>query len=308
MNRGKARLGSLGAVLASGLVVACAAPVSPPAPELGVKNLSWSEIAARPAPPADARIAYGKDPLQFGELRLPEGQGPFPVAIVIHGGCWLAQFDIAHISHLAKALTDLGIATWALEYRRVGHETGGWPNTFLDVAQGADHLRELAKTYPLDLKRVIAMGHSAGGQLSLWLAARAGLPVGSALYRKNPLLLSGVVPLAPITDMAAYASVPNCGEAVKPLMGGTPAQQPSRYAQVSPLSRLPLGLRQRIVHGMDDRIVDIGMVRAYLAAAQNAKDDVTLTAVDGAGHFDLITQDSLGWPAIKAAVTELLRP
>lgn len=292
------------------LFLSCAACAAPPAPVPvpPAKTLSWADIAKRPVPAADVRIPYGMDPLQFGELRVPEGQGPFPVAIVIHGGCWLAQFDIAHISHLAKALTDLGIATWALEYRRVGHETGGWPNTFLDVAQGADHLRELAKTYPLDLKRVIAIGHSAGGQLSLWLAARAGLSVGSALYRKNPLLLSGVVPLAPITDMAAYASVPNCGEAVKPLMGGAPAQQPSRYAQVSPLSRLPLGLPQRIVHGMDDRIVDIGMVRAYLAAAQNAKDDVTLTPVDGAGHFDLITQDSLGWPAIKAAVTELLRP
>ena len=127
------------------------------------------------APPAEARISYGDDALQFGELRLPDGPGPHPVAIVIHGGCWLGEFDLTHIGTLAEALNEEGIAAWVIEYRRIGNPGGGWPGTFEDVARGADHLRKIAKEHPLDLDRVIAVGHSAGGHLALWLA---WIPIG----------------------------------------------------------------------------------------------------------------------------------
>jgi acetyl esterase/lipase len=155
------------------------------------QNLTFGDISKLPQPPADHRISYGPDPLHFGELRLPPGRGPHPVVIVVHGGCWFAEYDLHHLAAFSAALTKLGAATWSLEYRRIGNGGGAWPGTFQDVARGADYVRELAKKYPLDLKRVVIVGHSAGGQLALWLAARHRLPKESALYTPDPLRPSG---------------------------------------------------------------------------------------------------------------------
>jgi len=138
------------------------------------------DILTLPAPPADARIAYGPDPLQFGDLRLPTaasggGDGPFPLVVLIHGGYWRNRYDLAYFGHAAAALTATGFATWNIEYRRVGDAGGGWPGTLLDVAAATDYARTLAATQPIDLDRVVALGHSAGGQLAAWLAARRRL-------------------------------------------------------------------------------------------------------------------------------------
>jgi len=137
------------------------------------QGVSFQEVLALPATPANARIAYGSAPTQFGELWVPPGPGPHPVAVVIHGGCWSAEYGEAHIRPVCAALARAGVAAWCLEYRRVGDEGGGWPGTFEDVARGADHLRAIAPAHGLDLQRVVAVGHSAGGHLALWLAGRA---------------------------------------------------------------------------------------------------------------------------------------
>src|SRR5437762_364288 len=128
------------------------------------------DILSLPPPPADARLAYGGGEFQFGELRVPGGAGPHPALVVIHGGFWRARFDLLHIGHLCAALTAGGVATWSVEYGRLGNPGGGWPGTFQDVAMAAGHLRVIASQYDLDLGRVAAIGHSAGGQLALWLA------------------------------------------------------------------------------------------------------------------------------------------
>ena len=143
--------------------------------------MSAGDVLALPRPEAQHRIAYGPGPQQFGELRLPDGAGPHPVVIVVHGGCWLAEYDLGYMSSLAAALTADGVATWSIEYRRVGDDGGGWPGTFDDVGAAADHLREIAAEHELDLERVVAVGHSAGGHLALWLAARHGLSVDGGL-------------------------------------------------------------------------------------------------------------------------------
>src|SRR5215831_7399122 len=130
-----------------------------------------TDILQLPLPSRGERLAYGADPLQFGELRLPRGSGPFPAAIVIHGGFWRAAYNLDHIGHLCIALNAEGVATWSLEYRRLGDAGGGCPGTFDDVATGARHLSSIAGRYNLDRKRFVAVGHSAGGQLALWLAA-----------------------------------------------------------------------------------------------------------------------------------------
>jgi acetyl esterase/lipase len=272
--------------------------------------LSWKELDARALPLPGLRIAYGEAAPQFGELRLPAGRGPFPVVVLIHGGCWLQQFDYRHATRVADALLPLGVAVWTLEYRRLGDAGGGWPNTLLDVAQATDHLRVLAQTYPLDLERVIAMGHSAGGQLALWLAARPQLPPDSALYRPDPLPLRGVLGLAPITDLVRYRIGPagSCHSAVEPLLGGTPEEHPARYAQASPLALLPLRVPQQLVQGARDPIVSADSVADYARAAEAQGDTVQLHRVDAAGHFELVAPGSVAWPTIARALQALLAP
>ena len=137
--------------------------------------------------PAATRMAYGTGALQFGELRVPAGRGPHPVVIIVHGGCWAAKLGnlddravaLDLVRPIAADLTANGFATWNLEYRRLGNDGGGWPGTFQDIAAGADYLRRIAAKNRLDLTRVVAIGHSAGGHFALWLAARRKLPESS---------------------------------------------------------------------------------------------------------------------------------
>ncbi len=207
--------------------------------------LTPAEVNALPSRTADHRLVYGADPLQFGDLRLPTTAGPHPLAIVIHGGCWLTAFaDLRFSAALADALRDTGVATWNIEYRRADYPGGGWTGTFDDVAGAFDHLRLLAPAYNLDLARVIAIGHSSGGSLALWAAARSRLATESALYRANPLDLLGALVLGGPGDLRAFAKVDCeiCGSpVVARLLGGTADEVPERYAQPSPVELLPLG-------------------------------------------------------------------
>lgn len=269
--------------------------------------LTWSDIAALPQPPADQRIQYGADPLQFGELRLPGGAGPHPVAVFIHGGCWRSQFDLQHVASASAALTRAGVATWTIEYRRIGDAGGGWPGTFQDVALATDHLRTIAETHPLDLERVVLVGHSAGGHLALWLAAQHNLPQNSLVSLRSPLPIRGVVSLAGITDLRAFgAGTGGCNAAVAPLLGGTPDEVPTRYAQASPIELLPLRTPTRLVHGALDPIVPVEQSRRFQERARAQGDDSELWLVEGAGHFELIGPRSAAWPQVERAVRSLL--
>jgi acetyl esterase/lipase len=271
------------------------------------QGVSFQEVLALQATPADARIAYGPGPQQFGELWLPRGRGPHPVAVVIHGGCWSSEYGEGHIRPACAALARAGVAAWCLEYRRVGDEGGGWPGTFEDVARGADHLRTIAPAHGLDLGRVVAVGHSAGGHLALWLAGRSRLPAADPLRGPAPLALRGVVGLAPIADLAQAAAGHVCGDAVPGLLGGSPTARPERYSVASPIGLLPLGVPQEIVHGREDRIVPVGLSEAYVAAARAKGDAARLVAVDGAGHFDVIAPTSKAWLRVEEAVRTLVR-
>ena len=269
------------------------------------QTFSFHDIEKLPQSQADHRIAYGNDPLQFGDLRLPKSTGKHPIIIVIHGGCWFAQYDLTHLNSFCDALTRLGAATWSLEYRRIGNDGGGFPGTFQDVAQGADFLRALAKKYPLDLSRVIVTGHSAGGQLALWLAARKNLPRDSVLYTANPLPLNGVISLAGITDLRKYR--PDCDDAVTKLLGGAPEQFAARYQQTSPLELLPVKIPIRLIHGVKDNIVPLELGKEFVATAKSKGEQVTLTVLEDAGHFDLISPLANDWAVIKNAVLTLLK-
>ncbi len=270
--------------------------------------MTWDEISKLPKPPFDRRIAYGDDSLQFGELRLPKGAGPFPVAIVIHGGCWHSEYDLDHATPLAAVLTAHGIATWTIEYRRIGNAGGGWPGTFEDVAHAADRLRAIAKEDRLDLSRVIAIGHSAGGHLALWLAARRHLPAGAPGASPDALPIRGVVGLAAISDLREYARGASwCMKAAPDLMGGSPDSLPERYALADPTERLPLGVPVRLVHGTDDRIVPFAQSTTYVTRALGKGDDVRVMPIEGAGHFDVVAPAGKASEEIVRAIEELTR-
>lgn len=273
---------------------------------VGAQNLTFEDIKKLPAPPpADGRMSYGREASQFGELRLPKTPGKHPVVIVIHGGCWFSEYDFTHIANFSAALTEVtGAATWTLEYRRVGQTGGGWPGTFQDVARGADYLRVLARTYPLDLKRVVVVGHSAGGQLGLWLAARDRMPKGSLFFAPDPLPLRGVVSLAGVTDLRKFGT--RCNGAVSKLLGGSAEELTERYRQTSPAELLPLGVPQSLIHGALDKIVPPDLSRDYVRAARARGDEAKLTILEQVGHFDLISPRSTAWPTIEIEVRALL--
>jgi acetyl esterase/lipase len=269
--------------------------------------VSWAEIKALPVPPPDHRLAYGEHPLQFGELRLPAGPGPHPVAVLLHGGCWRAEYDLEYMSHMGAALARAGVAVWTPEYRRVGDEGGGWPGTFQDAAGALARLDQLAQDYPLDLERVVLVGHSAGGHLALWLAARHNLPVADTLHVPGPLRIRGVVSLAGITDLARYAEGGRgCNAAVPLLMGGSPAEQPERYAAANPIELLPLEVPVRLLQGALDPIVKLEQASAFAERAGAYGEDVRIELIEGAGHFDLVAPYAPAWSAVQAAVLEVL--
>lgn len=269
--------------------------------------LAKTDLAELAKAPAGEKHAYGKDPLQFGELILPDGPGRHPVIIFIHGGCWLAAYDINHSRALANAFAADGIAVWNLEYRRVGDPGGGWPGTFLDIAMGADHLRVLAKKYPLDLARVLAVGHSAGGHLALWLAVRHKLPAASDIYKAKPISILGVLPLAPASELDRLHQKAVCGQVVDKLIGGSPEAFPDRYQQATPSRFAPLGVPQTLVVGEQDS--GWGWVGdAYIKAARAAGDkQIQLIKAPDAGHFEVIDPKSSAWPMVRDAARRLLK-
>jgi acetyl esterase/lipase len=243
-------------------------------------------------------------------LRLPKGPGPFPVAIVIHGGCWVTRFASAqNTAALADALRDAGVATWNVEYRRADHPGGGWPGTFTDIAAATDIVRTMAKEHPLDLSRVITVGHSAGGHLALWAAARARLPATSPLYTASPLPLRAAVALGGPGDLRsfrAYGGKICGGPVIDQLMGGAPETVAERYAQGSPVEMLPLGVRQVLIVGLNDGVMPAPEREMYAAKATSAGDRAEIVEVPG-GHFEVIAPTSAAWPTVRDTILETVR-
>jgi acetyl esterase/lipase len=256
--------------------------------------------------PAGECVRYGDDPLQFGELSLPPGRGRHPVVVNVHGGCWLAAFSIEHSRAQAQALASAGFAVWNIEYRRVGNPGGGWPGTFRDVSMAIEHLRQLAKSFPLDLSRVALMGHSAGGQLALWLAARRRLPASSALYVDNPLPVLGVVALAPASELFELHARGVFDGVVGKLMGGAPTEMRDRYEAVTPACLAPIGVPQILLAGRHDDVWGWN-AHAYHRAALAAGDrQIRLEVIESAGHFELIAPETAAWPRVLDAVRSLV--
>ncbi len=266
-----------------------------------------ASILDRPAPPADRRIPYGDHPLHFGDLRLPAGGGPHPCAIAIHGGFWRNLHGLDYLGHICAALANRGIATWNIEYRRVGDPGGGWPGTFHDVAAASRYLFDRADELHIDPERVIVFGHSAGGHLASWLASLEHIPAESEIA-SAPLPLRGAAPLAGVMDLERCFDLHLSNDAVVDVLGGTPADVPERYAAASPVALAPSPVPHLLVHGTWDENVPIELSERYQQAATVAGGRSALMALPRADHFDVVDPESPAWPAIEDAIVRLTGP
>jgi acetyl esterase/lipase len=278
---------------------------------LGTPAAATSQDVHDTADGSVRRVAYGPSPEQFGELRIPAGAGPFPVAILIHGGCFVRRFGATeNIAEFADSLRHAGIATWNIGYRRVDSPGGGWPETFRDAGRAADHVRELARQFPLDTARVIAAGHSAGGYLALWLGARSVLSNEAELYTPDPLHLTAAVALGadgdlpPIAPMlATFCDVP-VGER---LLGADSRTVRSRRLQANPADMPRSHVRQVLIAGDADRFETPALRDGYVARARAKQEEIEVISIPGAGHFDVVNPKSAAWPTVKRALLAMLR-
>jgi acetyl esterase/lipase len=252
------------------------------------------DILNSPPPPADAKLSYGTEPNQFGEIRIPKTKGPFSVAMNIHGGFWRAKYDLSHAGHLCAALTAKGLASWNVEYRRVGNPGGGWPGTFEDIRNAYRYISQIAKHYDLDLSKVLVMGHSAGGQLALCLAAHE-----SSLQRA--LSLAGVVDLQQAWELHLS------NNSVVEFLGGKPGDVPEHYREADPM-RLSIDHSkvQWLIHGAADDGVPAYFSRNYAQQKQQRGEDVHYLEISTAGHYDLIDPRSHDWPKVENTVRHML--
>jgi acetyl esterase/lipase len=268
------------------------------------------ELHKLPTRPPDHRSGYGADPNQAGELRLPAGRGPHPVAVLVHGGCWKAEYaTLRDLAAMGDALKDEGIASWNIEYRRPRQQGSGWPGTYLDVGHAIDHLRQLATKFALDLSRVVVVGHSAGGHLAMWSGARHRLSVKSALRIPNPLPLRGVVNLAGTIDMTenvAHMESKCRDTVVTTLLGGTPSAVPERYREVSATAMLPLQVPQVLIWGEHEDFIPLPLAQRHVNMAIKAGDKARLIVVPAAGHFESASPASGAWPVVLGAIRSLL--
>ena len=254
--------------------------------------MSKDDILTLPSPPADARLRYGTDPNQFGDLRLPKGKGPFPIVVNIHGGYWRAKYDLAHAGHLCAALTAKGVATWNLEYRRVGNEGGGWPGTFEDIGNGYRFISQIANRHNLDTGRMVVVGHSAGGQLALCLAG-------------HQPSVKRVVSLAGVVDLQRAWELHLSNNAVVEFLGGNPSDVPEHYHEADPI-RLKITATQWLIHGSVDDTVPAYLSRSYAEQKKQRGEDVHYLEVSTAGHFDLIDPRSVAWPKVENTILRVL--
>lgn len=246
-------------------------------------------------------IPYAPGPHRFGELTLPVGP-PRGVVVVVHGGFWRHAYDLSLGRPLAADLAAAGLAAWNVEYRRVGGG-GGWPATFDDVAAAVDALAGPvyeAAGGGLPLDRVVALGHSAGGQLAAWLAARPGLPPDApGAHPRVPL--RGAVSQAGVLDLVDAAERGLGQGAVVDLLGGPPDAVPDRYALASPVARVPIGVPVLGVHGTADDRVPARQTERFAAASGDR-----WTRLAGVDHFAVIDPTTPAWTACRDAVEEIL--
>lgn len=271
-----------------------------------------SDVLKRELPQADQRIKYGEGEFQFGDLRMPglSGDQRAPVVVFLHGGWWKSLYGLEYGGHLCEALRYAGVATWSVEYRRVGDAGGGWPGTFLDVAAGFDFLSELGKLHAIDLARVVVVGHSAGGHLAFWLAGRPHIPAESVLAARSDIrvpirtviALAGAVDLRLTMDLAGWFLFAHDKQEVLNLMGGAPKDFADRYRAGNPGELLPLKVPQILLQGTEDDQIPAGLPARWADRGRQMGESVEIEMIAGADHLDLVDPRSTAWGRVQQRI------
>ncbi|GAA2793565.1 alpha/beta hydrolase family protein [Streptomyces showdoensis] len=264
---------------------------------------------SHPAVPPDASAAYGAHPEQVVDFYAPrDGRRSAPLVVALHGGAWRAPYDRRHLTPFTDFLARRGFAVANVEYRRGngGLVAGRWPDTFDDVAAALDAVPDLAaEALPAaDPRRIVLTGHSAGGHLALWAAARHVLPAGSPWRLPAPPALRGVVALAPIAHFGSAVELAVCGGAVGQLLGEE-AEFSARAAHADPSLLLPTGIATTVVQGREDIVVPPAVAEAYVDAAARAGETVGFTLLEDAGHFPLIDPSADACAVVAEEIAQL---
>jgi acetyl esterase/lipase len=290
-------------ILAAGCAgAALAAPAAP---------MTLADYMALSGPAPSAHVAYGSAPSQYAELFLPEGKGPFPVAVLVHGGCWTREFGgITQLRNMAGALAARGIAVWNVEYRRVDEPGGGYPGTYQDMNAAIDALGHEARRHPLDLQRLVAVGHSAGGQLVQWLAARPRIPAGSPLYKAELLPVRQVISLGGLADLRREKDLikSSCERDTVELAGTPSAHRPDVFSDTNAGDLMPNGSRTVLITGELDTISPPRVAHDFAARARAAGDAAEVVILPGASHYDEVAASSKSWPLVLKEIETALQP
>ena len=271
--------------------------------------MTLTQYLALTGPAPTAHIAYGSAASQYAELFLPAGPGPFPVAVLVHGGCWTVEFGgIGQMRNIAGALVASGIAVWNVEYRRVDEPGGGYPGMYQDLNGALAALQAQAPHYHLDTGRLVAIGHSAGGQLVQWLAGRARIAPGSPLYQADPLPVSHVISLGGLADLRGQRQLiqHSCDRDVEQLTGTPTAQRPDVYADTNAADLMPNGSTTVLVNGQYDTVSPPPTAQAYAALATAAGDRASTVVLPDASHYDEVAASSPSWPLILPLIQQAL--
>jgi acetyl esterase/lipase len=273
--------------------------------------MTLADYLALAGPAPSATYAYGKAPSQYAELFLPKGRGPFPVAVLVHGGCWTKEFGgIKQFRNMAGALMTRGIAVWNVEYRRVDEDGGGYPGTYQDINAALDLLASKAMERSLDLQRIVAVGHSAGGQLVQWLAGRSRIATTSPLYQARPLPVRDIVSLGGLADLRGEQALikSSCDRNMVDLTGLPSATRPDVFSDTNAAELMPNGSRTVLVTGERDTVSPPRVAHDYAARAQKAGDQAEVVILPGASHYDEVATTSPAWPAVLQVIEHALQP
>jgi acetyl esterase/lipase len=271
--------------------------------------MTLADYLALSGPAPAARLAYGGAPSQYVELFRPAGDGPFPVVVLVHGGCWTIRFGgIGQMRNLAGALAAQGIAVWNVEYRRVDEQGGGYPGTYQDINAALDLLDRQAARQRLDLSRIVAVGHSAGGQLVQWIAGRALIPASSPLFEPHPLAVREIISLGGLADLRNEGALikSSCGRDTAELAGAASSARRDVFADTNAADLMPNGSRTVLITGELDTVSPPRAAHDYAARARKAGDQASVIILPGASHYDEVAASSPSFKLVLAAIRKAL--